>query len=74
MLKGTREQLDATIPLVNKYIDQIRRSFVSETIINKEQCHILQLMMRKANFDKKYDVSIKKFGGKSMSAKKRGDN
>ena len=32
------------------------------------------LMMRKADFDRKYDVSIKKFGGKSMPAKKCGEN
>jgi hypothetical protein len=31
-------------------------------------------MMRNANFDKNYDVSIKKFGGKSMAAKNGGKN
>lgn len=50
------------------------KRFVSETIINKEQRHILKMLMRKPNFDNKYDVSIKKFGGKSMPAKKRGEN
>ncbi len=50
-LSGTRAQLDATTPLVIEFVQQIRDSFVSETIINKDQCQILQSMMREENFN-----------------------
>lgn len=41
-LRGARAELDAAVPLVNNFLKQIRKSFVSETIINKDQCQVLQ--------------------------------
>ena len=65
-LSGTRAQLDVTIPLVNNFLQQIRSSIVSETIINKDQCQILQQIMRQPNFNQTYkNITIKKFGGRS---------
>ena len=74
-LTGTQAQLDATVPLVNNFLQQIRSSIISEKIINKDQIQILQSMMRQQNFLKNYkNITFNKFGGRSQGPDNSGED
>lgn len=53
--------------MVQKLVMDIKSSFVTETVINKDQCLILQKMMKEEDF-RDFNVIIKKFGGYSSAS------
>jgi hypothetical protein len=53
--------------LVQKFVKNIKSSFVTETIDNKEQCLVLQQMMKDEDL-KTFNVIIQKFGGQSSAS------
>jgi hypothetical protein len=73
-ISGTQAQIDATLPLVNNFVLQIRNSLSTETIINEDECHILKEMMIKSNFLSTYNVIIKKIGRRSITTLNDSDN
>ena len=66
-LTGTKVQIKIAEPLVKKFVMDIESCFVTETVINKDQCVILQQMIKEESF-KDFNVIIKKFGGQSSAS------